>query len=426
MEIPEEWRHTTESGLPVHHGPLSGAALFFGASVVGRLPYPVMMRRLDSRNAVLLVTALAFHVDTLLYCLLVPLLPRYAAELHLTQFQVGVLFWSYALALMLATFPIARWTDRSGRKAPMMWGLIGLAFTTLAFAYSRSYGVLLTARALQGVAGAATWVPGMALVADHFPKEERGRAMGIVFAGANLGLLVGPPLSGFLDHYIGPMAPFHLGIGLVVLDALGRAFLLKEAAPIRSAPIPWKVLLGNRVVIVFAGAMVLGAGFWTLMESALPLDFSNRLGLGPLGIGLLFGAAALAHTLSSPWMGRLSDRIGRARVLRIGLATSVILLPLPALLENAWFVALAMAALGFNISFLVSPCSPAVADQIERMESQSFASGFSILNLAYSLGMILGPMVGGFLIDTLGLTWALGALGMGFVAYLGATRGLTT
>ncbi len=67
-----------------------------------------------------------------------------------------------------------------------------------------------------------------------------------------------------------------------------------------------------------------------------------------------------------------------------------------------------------------------MADQIERMESQSFASGFSILNLAYSLGMILGPMVGGFLIDALGLSWALGALGMGFVAYLGTTRGLTT
>jgi multidrug resistance protein len=370
------------------------------------------------------VTALALHVDTLLYCLLVPLLPRYAQELQLTQSQVGVLFWSYALALLVATFPIARMTDRCGRKAPMLWGLMGLAFTTLAFAYSRSYWVLLLARVFQGVAGAATWVPGMALVADHFPKAERGQAMGTVFAGANLGLLIGPPLAGFLDHHFGPMAPFHLGIALVVVDALGRAFLLQEATPIREAPIPWKVLLRNRVVLVFAGAMALGAGFWTLMESALPLDFAKRLGLEARGIGVLFGCAALAHTLSSPWMGRLSDRIGRTRVLRIGLAASLLLLPLPVLLLRPWAVALAMAALGLNLSFLISPCSPAVADQVDRMASQSFASGFSILNLAYSVGMILGPLVGGALIEAVGLRWALGSLGLGFAGYLSATRGL--
>ncbi len=382
------------------------------------------MRRPDPRHVVLFVTALAFHVDTLLYGLLVPLLPRYARELHLTQSQVGVLFWSYALALLLATFPIARFTDRWGRKAPMLWGLAGLAFTTLAFAYSRTYWVLLVARALQGVAGAATWVPGMALVADHFKTEERGRAMGIVFAGANLGLLLGPPLAGLLDHYVGPGAPFHLGIGLVVVDALGRSFLLREAAPIREAPIPWMLLLRNRVVLVFAGAMVLGAGFWTLMESALPLDFSQRLGLGPRGIGILFGGAALAHTLSSPWMGRLSDRIGRVRVLRMGLAASLVLLSLPVLLRSPWAVAVAMAALGLNMSFLITPCSPAVADQVERMGSQSFASGFSILNLAYSVGMILGPLAGGTLIELVGLRWALGALGLGFAAFLTTTRGL--
>ena len=370
------------------------------------------------------VTALAFHVDTLLYCLLVPLLPRYAKELQLSQSQVGMLFWSYALALLVATFPVARLTDRYGRKAPMLWGLAGLAFATLAFAYSRSYPVLLLARILQGVAGAATWLPGMALVADHFPKESRGSAMGTVFAGANLGLLVGPPLAGFLDHYVGPMAPFHLGIGLVALDALGRAFLLQETEAVREPPIPWRVLLHNRVVLVFAGALALGSGFWTLMESALPLDLARRLALGPRSIGILFGLAALAHTLSSPWMGAVSDRLGRVPVLRVGLAASLLLLPLPVLMPNVWTAGLAMAALGLNFSFLMSPCSPAVADQVERMDSQSFASGFSILNVAYSIGMVMGPLVGGALIDAFGIRWAFGILGLGFASFLATTRGI--
>jgi len=382
------------------------------------------MRRLTDRTAALVVTTLALHVDTVLYCLLVPLLPRYAKELNLSQSQVGVLFGSYAVALLLATFPLARITDRCGRRAPMLWGLGGLVFTTLAFALSRNYWMLILARSLQGVSGAATWLPGMALLADHFPQEERGKAMGIAFAGANVGFLVAPPLAGFLDQSFGPLAPFWFGIALVVLDALARMFLLKDVAPVREPPIPWSVLLRNRVILVFAGAMVLSAAFWTLLESALPVDLSRRFGLGAGGIGLVFAVAALGHTITSPLMGRLSDRMGRTKVLRIGLLCALVILPLPALLPWVWAVALAMAALGVTSSFLLSPCSPAVADQVERMQSQSFASGFSVLNVAYSLGMMLGPLVGGVMTDALGLSLALGVTGLGFGGYLAATRGL--
>jgi len=383
------------------------------------------MRRPNDRTAALIVTTLALHVDTVLYCLLVPLLPRYAKELHLNQTQVGVLFGSYAVALLVATFPIARITDRCGRRAPMLWGLGGLVFTTLAFALSRNYWMLVVARSLQGVAGAATWLPGMALLADHFPREERGKAMGIAFAGANVGFLVGPPLAGIMDQAFGPLSPFYLGISLVLLDALARVFLLKEVEPVKEPPIPWSVLLRNRVILVFAGAMVLGAGFWTLLESALPVDLSRRFGMGSGGIGLVFTVAALGHTLTSPLMGRLSDRIGRTKVLRIGLATGLVLLPLPALLPWPWAVAAAMVVLGVNSSFLMSPCSPAVADQVERMQSQNFASGFSVLNVAYSVGMMAGPLVGGVLIDAWGFGPALSATGVAFALYLLATQGLT-
>lgn len=85
-------------------------------------------------------------------------------------------------------------------------------------------------------------------------------------------------------------------------------------------------------------------------------------------------------------------------------------------------VVLAMMLLGSVASFLMSPCSPAVADQVERQGSQSFASAFSILNLAYSLGLMIGPLVGGVLVQGLGLPVALGLCGLGFGAYTAATR----
>ncbi|WP_243384604.1 MFS transporter [Geothrix alkalitolerans] len=383
------------------------------------------MRRPAPPTAALLVTALAFHVDMLLYYLLVPLLPRYARDLHLNQMEVGILFGSYAVALLAATFPVARLTDRFGRRAPMLWGLAGLGITTLVFAVSKQYWLLVLARFLQGVAGAATWLPGMALLADIFPSESRGKAMGTAFAAANLGVLIGPPLSGFLDQHAGPTAPFVLGAVLVALDAAGRAFLLPETESGQGLQLPFRQLLSNPTIRVFAGAMALGSCLWALLESTLPLHLDRRLGQSPTQIGLCFAAAALAHTFTSPLMGALSDRIGRVRVLRMGLVLAVVFIPLPVLLPRSWMVVLAMMGLGSTASFIMSPCSPAVADQVERQGSQSFASAFSILNLAYSVGLMVGPLVGGALVQGLGLPLAMGLSGLGFGAYLLATRRLS-
>ncbi len=382
------------------------------------------MRRLQPKTAALLVTALAFHVDMLLYYLLVPLLPRYARDLHLSQMEVSVLFGSYAVALLAATFPVAWFTDRHGRRAPMLWGLIGLAATTLIFAFAKAYWLLLLARTLQGVAGAFTWLPGMALLADHYPAEQRGKAMATAFAAANLGVLLGPALSGFLDHHVGPFAPYAVGIALVVLDAAGRAFLLPEVEAVREEAIPLGTLLRNPVVRLFSGAMVLASGLWALLESTLPLDMDARLKVGAPAIGLCFSGVALAHTATSPFMGALSDRIGRVKVLRIGLPLVAVLLPLPAILPNIWTVGLAMGALGVCASFIMSPCSPAIADQIDLMGSKAFASGFAVLNISYSVGMIVGPYLGGTLVTAFKLPIALAVCGLGYGAYLFATRGV--
>ena len=383
------------------------------------------MPRLAPSTAALLVTALAFHVDTLLYYLLVPLLPRYARDLGLNPMEVGILFGSYAVALLLATFPVAILTDRHGRKATMLWGLGGLAVTTLVFAVSKQYWMLVLARSLQGVAGAATWLPGMALLADHFPSKSRGRAMGTAFAAANLGVLLGPPLSGFLDQRLGPSAPFLLGAALVLLDAAGRAFLLPGSEPDRGPRLPFRQLLANPVIRLFAGAMALGSALWARLESTLPLDMDHRLKLSPFQIGLCFAAAALAHTITAPLIGRLSDRIGRVKVLRMGLGLALVLLPLPALVPKVWMVVAVMMGLGSAASFIMSPCSPALADQVEQQGSQSFASAFSILNLSYSVGLTVGPLLGGVLVQGLGLPLALGLCGLGFGGYVLVVRSVS-
>jgi len=373
--------------------------------------------RLKPSTAALTVTALAFFTDLFLYYLLVPLLPRYAADLHLSQMKVGILFGSYAVALLAATLPVGRITDRHGRRSVMLIGLVGLGATTLLFAFSKSYGLLVVARVLQGIAGAATWVPGMALLADHFAPEKRGQAMGLAFAAANVGVLLGPPVSGFLDQHAGPRAPFLVGAAIVLVDAAGRAFLLKDEAHQAMGPILWRALLANPLIRAITGAMVLASGLWALVDSTLPLHLDRTLHLGPASIGICFAAAALSHTLASPLMGRVSDRAGRVKVIRIGLFLCLFVLPLPVFMPGFATVIAAMILIGATASFVMAPCGPGVADAIEAEGRSDFGSGFAVLNIAYAVGMVVGPFLGSALVEGVGIRAAFVILALGYAAY---------
>jgi MFS family permease len=73
-----------------------------------------------------------------------------------------------------------------------------------------------------------------------------------------------------------------------------------------------------------------------------------------------------------------------------------------------------MACIGVVTSLILSPASPAMADAVERMGSDSYGSVFGILNIAYALGMMAGPMLGSALVQSLGLRAALVGMGLAF------------
>jgi multidrug resistance protein len=375
------------------------------------------MKLIPARTSALIVVALAMFTDTLLYYLLVPLLPAYARQYGLNQMGIGILFGSYAAALLLGTVPLGKLADRMGRRTPMIGGLLGLFATTLLFAFARSYPLLILARILQGLSATATWTAGMALVADHFPQSARGRAMGTVFACANLGVLLGPALSGWLDQHYGLRAPFLAAAGLALVDALARFTLLKDVPAVLDTRMGFLDLMKNPTIRVFAGAMAMGASLLALLESTLPLHLDAVLKLAPTSIGLCFGAAAVTHMISSPLMGALSDRVGRRKVLVTGLLLAMVAIPLPVFMTGIWGVALAMGCIGVITTLILSPASPAMADAVERMGSDSYGSVFGILNIAFALGMMAGPLVGSALVQALGIRAALVGMGLAFGAY---------
>lgn len=369
-------------------------------------------------RAALGVVWLAIFTDMLLYGLAVPILPGRAAALGASESAIGLLFASYALALLVATPVFGALADRVGRRGPMLGGLFGLAAATVLFAFSYDFVSLLVARLLQGVAAAATWTAGLALVADSYPAAKRGWALGVVLQGMTVGLLVGPPLGGWLYELGGFRLPFLVAAALAAVDGLARALLLADP-PRGDAPhVSLLDLLRDRQVLVASGLVVVGSGTWALLEPVLPLDLERRFDASPGMVGLLFGVATLAYGLAAPLVGALADHWGRRPSMALGLLLLAATLPLVAWLPALPLVGAALVGVSVAYGFALTPTLPALADAVDRRGGGAYASAYALFNEAYSAGMLLGPLAGGVLAEWLGLPAALLLLSMMVLACL--------
>src|SRR5262249_13560981 len=133
---------------------------------------------------------------------------------------VGLLFGSFGLTVLLTSIPMGAASDRTGRRLPLVGGLIALAASSVMFAFAPGMSWRFAARLAQGAADAITWVVGFAVVADLYAAEERGRVMGFVMSGSTVAFLIGPTVGGWLYQSGGAQLPY-LVVALLALVGAG-------------------------------------------------------------------------------------------------------------------------------------------------------------------------------------------------------------
>lgn len=150
-----------------------------------------------SRIPMFLVT-LTMVNGQIVYGLAVLILPNYATELKATPLAIGCIFSSYAAAILCTSSFFATLSERYGRVRVMIAGSFALAASTLLFALADTVWMLIGSRLLQGIAASANFTPGLSLVTDLAQGNALGEVLGSVTGWSGIGLLIGPPLGGFL------------------------------------------------------------------------------------------------------------------------------------------------------------------------------------------------------------------------------------
>lgn len=351
----------------------------------------------------LIVGSTALFTDMLVHGLAVPVLPLLPAVVEQGPAATGVLFSSYAVAMIIATLFAGRMVDRLGPKTPLLLGLVGLVVATLLFATGGPYWLLLVARLAQGLAGGMSWVAALSLMAATTPFEKRGQAMGIAMSAITLGVLIGPPTAGFLVDRFGTAAPFILAAALAAADGVLRVVLIDGSLRVTDdtgSPASVLKVPGSLSIVL---AIVVGAGVLSGIEPVLPV----HLEVTAQTVGLLFGSASLTAMVANPVVGYLVPEVPSRLLVGAGVAAAAASLLVIGWASALWSTCIGMALLGISSALLLAPATTLVSEQGLRSDPPTLGGAFALYNFAYAAGLAGGPMLTGVAVQQLGFSSAM-------------------
>jgi DHA1 family solute carrier family 18 vesicular amine transporter 1/2 len=337
------------------------------------------------------------------------------------------------VGLIFVTPFISFFSDRfNNRKVPMLMGLVGLITSTLAFAYTDSFIGLAVARFGQGVSAGISWTIGLAMISDVYLPSELGSVMGWVLTANSFGFLIGPPLGGVMSQFISQEAPYLLCTGLALIDLIGRLYI-KPAIP--SLEGEDERLLNSRSnsptslspqrndsiysfidlqVIITCLAIIISAGIFSGIEPTLPIYLAQVYNFNVSKIGALWLAIIFPNMISGIVSGSLSDKYGRKNITAFGLFLFGISSILVGFSYNIYTVIISLLLFGFTGGVAMTPSLPEFGDFAQERGGKSFAQAYAMYNVAYSIGMIFGPIIGGYLYESVGFKYQM--LGFGIIS----------
>ena len=349
------------------------------------------------------------------------------ADLGVSDFAIGMLGgFAFAVFYAVVGIPIGRLSDRYNRKTIITLGVVVWSLLTAACGLAKNFWQLFAARVGVGVGESALSPAAYSIIADYFPREKLGRALGVyqagAFVGAGMSFLIGGLVIGYVlgaDDLslplIGEVRPWQMVFFIVGLPGLLVALLVSTI----SEPERRGLLAGSTEAIPFG--QVLGyvkqhrrlfvAHFFGFSLLAVPVTttliwvhvlFTRVYGLEPdaaaLQLGTILIFASPAGVYFGGWLVDFLQRRGYPDApFRVGIGIGVFLLPLSYLATTADDVQIALWLFGpFIFAASVSiAAAPAALQMVtpNRMRAQVSAAWMLFLNIVAATA---GPTAAGF------------------------------
>jgi len=342
--------------------------------------------------------------------MLIPVLPQMQKSLNITQFQSSLTISLFSITAGLFIPILGYLSDRYSRKVIIIPSLIvyGAAGVLAGFgAIWESYGVVITARAIQGLGAAGTSPIAMALVGDLYKGGEESRALGLIEASNGFGKVVSPIIGSLLALIIWYAAFFAFPV-FCALSLLAVIFLVKEpkqdAKPkklkeyLRSIGTVMKEKGRWLITSFFAGSLGLFILFGALFYLSQILE-EKPYNIDGVIKGLILAIPLMGLVTTSYITGSVIKKNGLLMrwLMNIGLILMTISLGLSIFLFKNIYLLIGFLTLSSIGTGLLLPClNTMITGSVSKSERGMITSLYSSLRF---LGVAFGPPLFSWMMD---------------------------
>ncbi|AXI25933.1 MFS transporter [Methanofervidicoccus sp. A16] len=358
--------------------------------------------------------------------LIAPLMSKYAQLLGASNFEIGIIFGSFALARTIAQIPVGYLSDKYGKKIFLLIGTFFYGFFTILYPFANSVVHLMVLRILNGISSSFINPVAGAYVATVAPKGKLGEYMGLFNSALPLGFSLGPLIGGVIAKWYGIEAPFYFCGALSFVSFLVCLFKLKNIKINRDGSFTYV----SKLIVKYEGSVK--RGFFstkflrdrcffsayiinliyyivnTGIIAYLAVYASDYIGLDQVGI--LIASTNLTMGALQRKFGEIYDRGGTYGTLLVcgGLLLSALGFYLLSIFSSFFttlspilkiFSALELVAIG---GAMYLPAVNSLAMKGVSMEDKGMAMG--LFSTSLNIGMFLGAVVLGYLADLFGLS----------------------
>ncbi|MFA5025611.1 MAG: MFS transporter [Candidatus Shapirobacteria bacterium] len=340
--------------------------------------------------------------DIIGFGIIIPLLPAISENLGIKGAALGLLTASYALAQFISSPILGNLSDKYGRKPILVISKAGTVLAYIMLAFSRSYGLILLSRLIDGFTGGN--IPAArAYISDVTTKENRARGMAIIGMAFGLGFILGPALGGiFFSIGKSQTLPALVGAGLSLLSLVLTQLFLDESHRNKKSLNKTRNFSLKNFLIIFKHPeiqKILGVVFISTMimaglQTTITFFSSAQFGFTPENNSLLFIYLGVLGLIIQGTLAR--KKISNTYLMiKIGLAFSAIGIMLIAISPGIGILLLAIGlnSVGSSMSQIFLPTALSTTSSTDpEGEIMGAYEGVS------SLARVIGPAILGSLV----------------------------
>lgn len=356
---------------------------------------------MNYKRALLIFLSLTFLInisDRLIFIIV----PMWLLERSFSATEIGAIFSAAAIAMMLVRFLASKLSDRWGRKRIMVMGLFTSAVSTAFYPFASRIHDYAIIKSLQETGCNLHNSVRNAMVGDTFKGKERTRVLSILGTAYPLGRACAAILGIIITTFLSVVYGFYAAAISVFIAFLIILVFYRDTGFVKSDRKIIGIHGATRPIILISLANLFGVISYAVAYTPAFFVLSRSMGLTENNLFYFFLLAYIISAFFAYRTGSWIKRHGKERMTAITLITTGIFSALYAFADNPTILVLCLT--GIAVSFYVYAISYKNV-LLDLTSDDRRGEQIGISKLISDVGMIIGPFLGGLLVDTISLQW---------------------